>query len=335
MPKLIVKNRISGEEKEVEFDGEILIGRLEGVDITLDSKGVSRRHAKLIRDKEDFYIIDLESKSGTFLNGIRLPKNEKYLLRNNDLIRIEDYDIRFFSLASAINQSFNEVTDSDILEVKLLKKVVSALESESLPSLEVLNGAAAGRKVFITDDISELTIGRDPTNGFQIEEPIVSRQHAKLVRSGKSFTIVDMGSKNGVYVNSTRVKESELHDGDRVALGTIVLMFRNPGEMDINAVAERIVPKKKREPLPQKKEEQPEEREEKAKDDDASPIEAPLPPEEEERLVKSVSNVTAYPAPRPKREHIRLGLMEIGFIGIGALIITLSIATLINLLRSP
>jgi pSer/pThr/pTyr-binding forkhead associated (FHA) protein len=57
------------------------------------------------------------------------------------------------------------------------------------------------------------------------------------------ITIRDLESKNGTFKNNRRIAEDYLHDGDRIALGTIVMQFRNPQEINIARLPESTQPK--------------------------------------------------------------------------------------------
>lgn len=72
----------------------------------------------------------------------------------------------------------------------------------------------------------EVIIGRSPDCHISIEDPLVSRQHAKIRVSGDTPTVEDMGSRNGVRVNGRPIKvATALKDGDRIRLGTQDLVF--------------------------------------------------------------------------------------------------------------
>lgn len=65
------------------------IGKKKGeTDLVLEDFAVSRLHAKIIREKEDFYLEDMNSTNGTFKNGLRLQPYEKRKLEEEDEIRI-------------------------------------------------------------------------------------------------------------------------------------------------------------------------------------------------------------------------------------------------------
>lgn len=72
----------------------------------------------------------------------------------------------------------------------------------------------------------EVIIGRSPDCHITIEDPLVSRQHAKIVIDDAQARIEDLGSRNGVVVNGEKLdKAAELVDGDRIRLGTQELVF--------------------------------------------------------------------------------------------------------------
>ncbi len=65
-----------------------------------------------------------------------------------------------------------------------------------------------------------LTIGRTEQNDIQLKASYVSRRHAVIVTDHEKTRVIDWGSKNGVFVNSKRVTEHFLENGDTVTIGT-------------------------------------------------------------------------------------------------------------------
>src|ERR1700761_9091529 len=65
-----------------------------------------------------------------------------------------------------------------------------------------------------------MRIGRSPGNDIIVSDLGVSKQHAELRRSPTGrYSIIDLGSHNGTYVNGTRVSQQELKEGVIVAIG--------------------------------------------------------------------------------------------------------------------
>lgn len=72
----------------------------------------------------------------------------------------------------------------------------------------------------------ETILGRSPDCRVTIEDPLVSRQHARVVLRGDEAILEDLGSRNGVRVNGRPIKGSiALSDGDRIRIGTQELVF--------------------------------------------------------------------------------------------------------------
>jgi DNA-binding winged helix-turn-helix (wHTH) protein len=73
----------------------------------------------------------------------------------------------------------------------------------------------------------ETVIGRDPGAGLFIDDPSVSRRHARIVVMSESATLEDLVSKNGTYLEDRRIEASvPLDDGARIRIGTVALTFR-------------------------------------------------------------------------------------------------------------
>jgi pSer/pThr/pTyr-binding forkhead associated (FHA) protein len=76
------------EEKDGIFElgeGAVVVGRSTECDIQLGVQNVSRKHARVVFQNEEYLIEDLESTNGVFVNGIKVVR---CVLRNNDQIEI-------------------------------------------------------------------------------------------------------------------------------------------------------------------------------------------------------------------------------------------------------
>lgn len=70
------------------------------------------------------------------------------------------------------------------------------------------------------------TIGRDPGNDVALDEPDVSLEHARLVRTGGQWRVVDLNATNGTFINGDLVRQQGvLQYGDHVAFGPAVFVF--------------------------------------------------------------------------------------------------------------
>jgi FHA domain-containing protein len=94
--------------------------------------------------------------------------------------------------------------------------------SYPMPSLIVRNGSRALKHEFVGDTVR---IGRGPLNDIVIDNPVVSAQHAMLVKTGDSYWLKDLNSTNGTYVNGSLFTYGELKDGDTIRFGTVMAIF--------------------------------------------------------------------------------------------------------------
>lgn len=77
--------------------------------------------------------------------------------------------------------------------------------------------------------VAETVIGRHPECTFQINSNMVSRKHAKVVKSGEQYVVEDLGSGNGTFVNGKKIDgPTVLSHDDRIKLGPILLRFETP-----------------------------------------------------------------------------------------------------------
>ncbi len=72
-----------------------------------------------------------------------------------------------------------------------------------------------GREEFtLTREI--MVVGRDESADIRVDEPLVSRAHARLERRAAGYVVVDLGSTNHTRVNGEVVSERELRHGDEL-----------------------------------------------------------------------------------------------------------------------
>jgi pSer/pThr/pTyr-binding forkhead associated (FHA) protein len=99
--------------------------------------------------------------------------------------------------------------------------------SGSLPPgtalLAVRRGPNAGARFLLDHDVT--TSGRHPDSDIFLDDVTVSRRHAEFHRESGIFTVRDVGSLNGTYVNRERVESATLSNGDEVQIGKFRLVF--------------------------------------------------------------------------------------------------------------
>jgi FHA domain/zinc-ribbon domain len=94
------------------------------------------------------------------------------------------------------------------------------------PALVVRSGGGRAGESFFPSGERTL-IGRSPDCDVFLDDVTVSRKHAELLRDGERFTIKDLGSLNGTFVNRRRIEteEVEVDDDDELQIGKYRLTF--------------------------------------------------------------------------------------------------------------
>jgi len=87
------------EKRELLFDGDtISIGREPSNTLPLQGTQVSKAHARIERQRSEYFIVDLDSTNSTYINGEKLIPGKQAPLHHGDRVSISDYDLQFFSM---------------------------------------------------------------------------------------------------------------------------------------------------------------------------------------------------------------------------------------------
>jgi diguanylate cyclase (GGDEF)-like protein len=96
----------------------------------------------------------------------------------------------------------------------------------------VIYGAELGRRLTLGTESFE--IGRSSSNDLFIDQESVSRHHARIACRGDTYSVVDLGSTNGTYVNDERIRSPRLLvDGDQVRIGRSILKFMTGENVEV------------------------------------------------------------------------------------------------------
>ena len=92
-----------------------------------------------------------------------------------------------------------------------------------------------GTKAEFALDKPILTVGRDPFADVPLDEPLVSRQHARLEQRSDNWFVIDLGSTNLTRVNGEVVAEHELRHADEIRFGRAQCVFLRDSGPDVVA----------------------------------------------------------------------------------------------------
>lgn len=192
------------------------IGRLETNDICIHEQHVSRQHAVINYQDGIFMVQDLGSANGVFVNDERLI--EPFPLLAGDVIRLFVPTL-FFTAMNDIDQ--RHITEHGT--------VLNPIPSSGRGTLTITNGIQEGTAIELNK--AEMTVGRATHRAdwdICLPDPSISRPHARMALQDSTWIVYDLSSANGTFVNGTPVNEKgrALRDGDVIAFGALLLLFR-------------------------------------------------------------------------------------------------------------
>lgn len=130
-----------------------------------------------------------------------------------------------------------DVTSTQRFDEDLIEDPKDGLDEEELAAVAALpagsallivkRGPSDGSRFLLDVDVT--TAGRHPNAEIFLDDVTVSRKHAEFRRQAKGFTVTDLASLNGTYLNGARVDSAELNDGDEVQVGKFRLTFYSAG----------------------------------------------------------------------------------------------------------
>ncbi len=168
------------------------IGRLADNDVPIADNAVSRHHAEIKPVQGGYWIVDLDSRNGSQLNGERF-RGESRWLANGDTVQIGGEALRFLT---GQETRFDGSARPQALTTHLIQ--------------------------FPGD---RLTIGRDESNDVVLDDPNVSRFHVEIVRTDGRIELRDLSSRNGTRLDGMRTRRAMLDTGSEIGIGPYSLIF--------------------------------------------------------------------------------------------------------------
>ena len=99
-----------------------------------------------------------------------------------------------------------------------------------MPSLYVIRGNGQGSHFDLTElasssDDRVIGIGREKGNDITVEDHEASRRHAEIRKHNDTYSLTDLDSSNGTFLNNCRIAEAELKSGDRIQIGRTLFLY--------------------------------------------------------------------------------------------------------------
>lgn len=213
-------------------DPVVTVGRESQVGVSVPHPDVSRRHAEFRRTSHGWYLVDLQSTNGTWVDRQRISHE---LLPEGRPVTVslggesgEQFLVEV--LPAPVSDPFPPVASGPQPQWRPPQPAQAPQAPpqtwsgpEQSAPLPPPGHLAHGHTVIPTDRPSAghtLSIGRSRASDIVIDDPLVSRQHATIML-GTEPLLRDLGSFNGTFVNGRRLAGSvQLQLGDEVIFGT-------------------------------------------------------------------------------------------------------------------
>lgn len=219
--------RLSDRSVHAIPDSGLTIGREPTCGLALMSKDVSRTHATIAPSLLGYTLTD-QSANGLSVNG--KPLDGSCILGQHDVIRIGSEDLRFEADAASFEPSATSSPNPTSEPTPAERDSQDGPLPPPAPwlaAIEVVSpGPLKGMRFRVTRPTVEL--GRGSQNDVQLNDESVSGRHASLVQRGNRWTIFDLQSRNGTFVEGEIVRDQrELPSVCELRLGTLQLLFRS------------------------------------------------------------------------------------------------------------
>jgi pSer/pThr/pTyr-binding forkhead associated (FHA) protein len=190
---LVVQDK-EGKTSSYALNSELVLGRADTVDVSLLSKNVSRRHAKVRLQGKKILVEDLGSSNGVLVNGAKIGGPTEITAGSE------------FQIGEFI--------------VKIESQEPEATSDASVGSLTGQNGTFLDKVLPLKS--GDNIVGRGSECDVFVADGSISRKHAILHVAGDKITVRDMGSANGTVVDGKKIQDATpLHHGDVVRFGSL------------------------------------------------------------------------------------------------------------------
>jgi pSer/pThr/pTyr-binding forkhead associated (FHA) protein len=206
---------------QISFEGgSYRIGRLDECEITLPSSSVSRHHARIFVQSGRCMIEDLGSANGVLVDGQRVVGQRD--LGSASQIKLGDYALFLEQQRQGAPGGQGD---------RVMQTLFIPRDADHHKLVRIYD-SFAGEEFILSEAVN--SIGRTDDNFILLSDPSISRDHARLLREGDTYTVIDLNSSNGSSVNNKPVKAPRvLKSGDHVKFGNVEFLFV-PGDAEID-----------------------------------------------------------------------------------------------------
>ncbi len=203
--------------------GDMILGRGAESDLVLNDDEASRQHARISVVGNELGLTDLGSTNGTQVGGVMLTPQRKYPVQAGQFITIGQFTLYLEQIEQP--GGFAPSASGTMMMPGQIGALAGSGASHTALDVDLSAAPTAVRTMNLSAH-EKVTVGRAVDNQVVLNHPLVSRYHAVVERMGKRFSIKDLRSSNGIYVNEERIdREAYLKDWDQIRIGPYVFVL--------------------------------------------------------------------------------------------------------------
>ncbi|MBF0607901.1 MAG: FHA domain-containing protein [Candidatus Magnetobacterium sp. LHC-1] len=232
MAKILLKFK-DAVLKEFNLEKDVLtIGRKPTNDIHVDNLAVSGTHARIFKKDDKFYIEDLNSLNGTFVNGKKISVHH---LTNTDVVIIGKHSLNYISDKETpkpkVEKEASIMDETIMIDSKLKDEILQKSPAkDSTPDkaitggFVVIEGSTEKNDYELLDRIT--TIGKDKSAVIHLKGLFAPKVAALVNKRKDGYTISSATGGKGVKVNGKDIDSAhKLEEGDIVEVGGLKMQF--------------------------------------------------------------------------------------------------------------
>ena len=182
-------------------DERFTIGQDSRNSLVLEDPSIASFHAEIRQDQGFYYLTDVGSPSGSFVNDERV--STRFQLRADDRVRLGEVELQLVDPARSKTHT----------------------EQAARWYLQVIQGEHEGKKFHIN---GSMTFGRSVKCELCFSDQELSRRHCEFFLKDDVLEVKDLASANGLLVNQQKVTTAVLQPGDQLKMGSVSLLVIGP-----------------------------------------------------------------------------------------------------------
>ncbi len=217
LPLHVAVEMEDGVFQERTFTHSFRIGRAQQCEFQLLDNMVSRIHAEVCFEAGQWWVKDLSSTNGTYLNGSRVdralvPPQAKLELGE---MSEETHVIFWLGIQEKPTIPSSRSTGGVSKDKPSTSQLPSASQVFPLTVQFIDDTGTKKEAEFRTP----FTLGRSPNSDFFLEVPSVSKIHVNFTFQDDQWWVNDAQSTNGIYLDGQKISQSVLHEKTKIELG--------------------------------------------------------------------------------------------------------------------